>query len=83
MIICDTCKRKHKPIFEDSNQGKRCSATVSNHYIIGHYGSVSIDMQKWKFVDRPERIKNGNLCDHCIDRLKLTGKIRQVEGGMW
>lgn len=79
MIICDTCGKKHKPIFEDSNQGDKCATSVSDHYLIGHYGSVSIDMQKWKFVSRPENIKNGNMCDHCVDKLKATGKIRMVE----
>lgn len=83
MISCDTCGKKHKPIFEDSNQGQRCAATVSDHFIIGHYGSTTIDMQRWKFVSRPEKIKNGNMCDWCIDKLKKDGKIKIVKDGVW
>jgi hypothetical protein len=90
-VICASCGTAHHPAlpsaldYEQCNSGlgDGCAAWVSDNCVIGGYGSCRIDMEKWVFTDRPAWVRDGNLCDACIDRLMAEARLRLTRRGFW
>jgi len=96
MVICDICGSEHEAIFESTNQGCDCSASVLKDGIVGHYGSTVIDMQYWtwttgmplhikRIFDKHDRTSQyeTNICDECIKGLIDNKLIELNKTGIW
>lgn len=87
MVKCDTCNEEYREAFPggvNSGQGYQCASSVTNEYIIGHYGSSEIDGELWTWsTERPDYVKLGVICDSCLIELQLAHKIRLSEEGRW
>lgn len=74
MVTCKTCGSGHPAIFEDTEQGTGCSATLfhreSEHFVVGHYGSLKHDGRLYKLKTGEYTL--GTICDDCIDVLVNT-----------
>lgn len=83
-VICKTCGKGYRSIFQETEQGDGCASDVSGSFIHGNYGSAVIDMETWEFVgDRPDGVKDGVICDPCVTRLKDSGQIAMKSSGVW
>jgi len=83
-VKCATCKATFDPIFEDRNdQAMHCSSTVTDAYLRGHYGSTVVDMELWTWINRPKNIKNGIMCDNCIQRYIDAGNLQLDSRCIW
>lgn len=81
-VVCATCKTSfNDPIYK--GQAMHCASTVSDTEILGHYGSTVIDMELWKWVNRPKCVKNGNMCDKCIQGYIDAGNLSLIRDGIW
>lgn len=77
-VVCDVCSQKFVAEFGDStDQGVGCSSTVTDKYIICHYGSChDFTLFKWSKSERPKEYAHINLmCDQCITQLIEKGVL--------
>lgn len=86
MVKCNTCHKTYKAIYEDTNQGVDCSATVflrdGNFFLTGHYGSKVADMQLYK-LNIEGNFQVGSICDGCIESLISSGDAILLKEDIW
>ena len=81
IVECDSCGRAFEGYGWGNDQATGCASTVDDNHIIGHYGSTTIDGELHKFVERPEWVSNGTICDGCVTKLQDGGNIKLAENG--
>jgi hypothetical protein len=84
-VQCRTCGAVFEAIpgLEKSEQAHGCASTVQGSSIVGSYGSAVIDMERWEFRGpRPERVRDGAICDPCVAALRMSGAIELAETGV-
>lgn len=73
-VVCATCGSTFEGFAP--RQALRCASEVFGDDVTGHYGSFTIDMERWTFpAGRPEHVKEGTICDSCTDRLAEEGLL--------
>jgi hypothetical protein len=86
MVQCKSCLTEFPEIdpgFAMFEQALGCAATVRRNEIVGHYGCTTIDMERWRFRERPAWVRDGTICDECIKRMMAESQIEFVEKGVW
>ena len=82
---CDTCKKifnfsmSHSPNW----QGNGCATLVIKKFLYGYYGSNTVDGDVWEFMKRPQYVKNGVICDDCIQTLIENNNIKLKSSNNW
>jgi hypothetical protein len=79
---CHSCNAKFEEFEDGTNQAYNCAALVHENLLKGSYGSIEIDMQIWQFSSRPSWVKDGNICDECIQQLKRNNNIYLIKDGI-
>lgn len=86
MVKCNTCHKTYKTIFEETNQGHGCSATVflrdGNFFLAGHYGSKIADMNLYQ-LKIEGNFQVGSICDSCIESLISSGDAILLKEDIW
>ena len=67
IVICNTCQTKFEGYGWGTEQASGCSAELKNDIIVGFYGSAIVDGETWEILKNSNNIKDGNICDKCID----------------
>lgn len=84
---CNTCNTEYTamPMMEDTEQAPGCAATLylkdGTYYILGHYGSMHYDMQRYAL--KRDKYEVGNICDSCIKKYIDSGNAHLIEDGVW
>lgn len=83
-VQCATCKATFNPIYKDrTDQAMHCASTVADTYVRGHYGSTVIDTELWVWTGRPKNVKNGIMCDKCIQHYIDAGNLQLDSKCIW
>ncbi len=86
VVKCATCGTEFGAIpgMAKSRQAYRCAAEVFGDKVTGHFGSTVIDMEEWRFPKgRPDTVKEGVICDSCIEHLRDSGSLELNRTGIW
>jgi hypothetical protein len=78
-VRCDSCRRLHRAIFEEHEQGDGCAATydATKGLIYGHYGSRTIDTEVHRVKRQPKWLRPGTICDTCVTRLQKENLLEE------
>lgn len=72
-VICGSCGTEYDGYEWGSDQAYGCAATLTSaNKVFGHYGSTLVDMEVWHFptpLFRPDWVKDGTICDKCLQKL--------------
>jgi len=83
---CNTCNTEFVPFPMMDSQAAGCAASLylkdKDYYILGHYGSMQYDMQRY-ILKKNNHYHTGNICDDCISKLVNEGSASLIEDGVW
>lgn len=83
-IICKLCGCDFPtatPLEISTTQGIDCASSIYEHdgtwFVAGSYGSSKYDTEVWKFVEGDDLPKEAAdpVCDRCIDRMIVDGRL--------
>ena len=79
-VVCASCKTVHgeRQDVYGPGQAEGCAATVAHDGIRTYYGS-NHDGDQFAWVDRPDWVQDGQVCDACIDRLVADGAAQPTK----
>lgn len=83
-VQCNSCKKCYPSLFDDASleQAMGCSATHKNGYIYGHFGSRVADLTVFQITHYPKWLKEGTICDKCIEYLR-DFEYLEDKGSYW
>ena len=80
IVVCASCKTVHgeRQDVYGPGQAEGCAATVAHYGIHTYYGS-NYDGDQFAWVDQPDWVVDGQICDACIDRLIAESKVQNTK----
>jgi len=79
MVHCSHCGTGYDRVFS-RNQANDCASYIAGNEISGAYGSAITDSVIHRFINgRPSHIRNGVVCDPCVQSFLNEGLIEETE----